>query len=460
MLSTKKILSFFVAIFFLSSILFAQRPKLLEFGWDYPDVAQLDANLDKWQHTPFDGICFSLQRNIMLAFDTVLLPASYFQYSKLGILPWGKYTDNFIILRGYGSSGPHWFDDKMWTLFAQNLAALSEAVTASKARGIFFDPEYYNESKKDNPWTFSAAQYPGKTLAQVQAMVKKRGITFIRSLQSAKQDLSFLSAWIAGLVIPEIKVMPLKDSRHVLLVSFFEGILEGKSDSASIIDGNENAYWYDRPSQFFNAATFLRNNTAKLMKGKKSIKELANMKVAQSVYYDGLMATIPQFERGLTRPQKWAWLKKNVDLAVASTDEYVWFYTEQFNWWQPHPNDTLVTLLQDAAAGYNNFSARNVTSDFTASSNSISGNLKTAVARTASDFTLQWDTTGKNLKIEFIGELPASVHIYMNGVAVACKDKLTAPTQNFKLKNFKKGKIVVVSMYTDDTEAMATLRIQ
>ena len=59
------------------------------------------------------------------------------------------------------------------------------------------------------------------------------------------------------------------------------------------------------------------------MKGKKSIKELANMKVAQSVYYDGLMATIPQFERGLTRPQKWAWLKKNVDLAVASTDEYL-----------------------------------------------------------------------------------------------------------------------------------------
>lgn len=50
----------------------AQNVKIIEFGWDYPDVNQLEKRLDLMQHTPFDGICFSLQRNIMEAFDTLL----------------------------------------------------------------------------------------------------------------------------------------------------------------------------------------------------------------------------------------------------------------------------------------------------------------------------------------------------------------------------------------------------
>jgi hypothetical protein len=112
-----------IVIFILFVILslknYAQPPKLIEFGWDYPDVDQLSHNLSAMQNSPFDGICFSLQRTIMDAFDTIVRNENYFQYEKLKTLKWGKYTDNYIILRGFGAIGSRWKDDRAWEILVK-----------------------------------------------------------------------------------------------------------------------------------------------------------------------------------------------------------------------------------------------------------------------------------------------------------------------------------------------------
>ena len=66
--------------------------KIIEFGWDYPAISELAVRLDSMQNTPFDGICFSFQRNIMEAFDTSLKNDGYFEFKQLQSLEWGKYV--------------------------------------------------------------------------------------------------------------------------------------------------------------------------------------------------------------------------------------------------------------------------------------------------------------------------------------------------------------------------------
>ena len=103
----------------------AQKNYLIEFGWDYPDVSELAAQLPFWQQTPFDGICFSLQRTIMEAFDTTLHNDRYFELDRMRQLPWGRYTYNFVILRGFGVRGGCWFSDERWRVFTANMDRLS-----------------------------------------------------------------------------------------------------------------------------------------------------------------------------------------------------------------------------------------------------------------------------------------------------------------------------------------------
>ncbi|MBL0358902.1 MAG: hypothetical protein IPP72_19450 [Chitinophagaceae bacterium] len=55
----------FILLFTISTSGFAQKPAIIEFGWDYPTVNILSQRLDSMQHTPFDGICFSLQKNLL-----------------------------------------------------------------------------------------------------------------------------------------------------------------------------------------------------------------------------------------------------------------------------------------------------------------------------------------------------------------------------------------------------------
>jgi hypothetical protein len=445
----------------------AQTPKLIEFGWDYPDVDQLSKRLDSMQNTPFDGICFSLQRTIMEAFDTIVQKESYFENNKLKTLKWGKYSDNYIILRGFGITGGRWFDDNAWKVFEENMKALSRTMaTNSTVKGILFDPEYYYENTFYNPWTFSKHQYPNQTLEEVQAGVKKRGTQFIQALQKYKTDLSFISIWITSLIAEERKYTPLQDTRHVLLLSFIEGVLEGKNKKVTVIDGNEYAYWNFKPSQFLESTSFLKKNAAELMKSEKAKSEALNMPIAQTLFYDGLMASAPSFEKGLDNETKWKWLEENTRYAMATTNSIVWFYSERLNWWQNKVNDTLVQILQNSKEVFApSLSSKNknpaAIKPLLSNSIPINGenghyyytNEKTPMKTGEVAFSFNWNTTTKDLQISFPGKLPSSINIYTNNTlfnTIIPKESIL----HLKVDSFKKGSIIVLAKYDINQEAV------
>lgn len=445
---------------------FAQKPILIEFGWDYPDVKTLNRRIDSIQNTPFNGICFSLQRSIMEAFDTVPKKAGFFEYEKLATIKWGQYTDNFIILRGFSKTGGNWFDDSAWIRIEMNMTELSKAMKAGGLKGILFDPEYYYKDSLYNPWTFTTSQYPVQSFNEVREKVKKRGIQFVAALQKHKPSFTFLSLWITSLIVEERKYnIPIEKTQHALLIPFIEGMLEGKKQTVTITDGNEFAYWNNKPSQFAESATYLKKSLTELLYAKKAKSIAAGIKIAQPLFYDGLLAKVPLFDKGADNQTKWAWLDENIKQAFASTDNIVWFYSERLNWWQGNVNDTLLALIRKNKDIYykkkeiNNqvlplsfsFGADNINS----AKGFLYNSTKSGPVKIGEEaFTYKWNARLKKLTVNFTNKIPSSVDIYINNVL-----EKTGTPQNqsitFSLPGFRTGKMFIISKYINNTEAAA-----
>ena len=443
---------------------FAQKPILIEFGWDYPDVKQLYNRLDSMQNTPFDGICFSFQNRIMEAFETELHKDSFFEFDKLKNLKWGKYTDNYVILRGFSKTGGNWFDDKAWIKIAKNMNGLSKAILTGNLKGVLFDAEYYYDDKFYDPWTYSKNQYPNLSFKDVQNQVRQRGKEFINALQLYTVDFSFLSLWVSSLLIEDKKLGPLEGTRHALLLPFIEGILSEKNKKVKIIDGNEYAYWYTKPSQFLDANCYLIKNTVALMHTAKGEKLATKIELAQPIFYDGLLARHTNFEKGIPHFEKWNWLEENLKYAIStSSSNTVWFYSERLNWWKDKVNDTLVNILQNSKTAF----VSNTQSKASGTNKPIQPKCKNvntgdgyyyiidskSPMKTAGlAFTYTWDNNTKQLQINYLDEIPISVLVYENNI----KSKTIFPKSIRSLIKFKtniKRRFAILANYKNGKEA-------
>ena len=326
--------------------------KLIEFGWDYPTVEYLKKNITQMEKTPFDGVVFSFDFKVYDAFDTLRYPDSVFQFYQLTKIPWKKFTDNFIFIRGESPNGAQWLNDKAWNNISENLKNISKAVFTSKVKGILFDPEYYIPDSSKNPWTYSNLQYPGLSYEEVGATVKKRGKQFIESLQKYSPDIKILCTWFLSLVAAQNNILPLEKTGMALYPFFIEGMLEGKNDRSELIDGNEFSYGYMESAHFIWAGTRLRED------GKKFIStillpEYNKVSRSQAVYLDGIMAKFPQFNKGYNTITKKRWLKENLYNAFKTTDKYVWFYNEKVNWWKDQVDSGISKLITDVKVRIN-----------------------------------------------------------------------------------------------------------
>jgi hypothetical protein len=436
----------------------AQKPVILEFGWDYPDVRQLATSLPNMQAAPFDGICFSLQNRITEAFDTTQHPERFFEWEQLPGLPWGKYTHNYLILRGFSKHGGHWTDDRAWQKIRFNMQRLSESLRTGGLRGILFDPEYYYADSLYNPWTYSRAQYPAHNYSEMTAIVRKRGREFMEALQTSAKNFDFLSIWLTSLIDEDRKLMPLEKTRHALLIPFIEGMLLEKQPGVRIIDGNEYAYWYRKPSSFVTAAARLQNSTRELFSTAEAKALVSNILTAQTVFYDGLLARHPSFNKNVCSTDGWHWLQENLKMAIAtSTSGIVWFYNERVNWWKDAVNDTLVNILSASRKGFlpgENQRARLIPSPDNLNNGKgyFYGTHPRQPMRPGEiAFTFKRNKTGDRLNMDYGLELPVLVEVYCKGVRILHK-KPVARTEQYRIDKKIKGPFIFLSYYKDDRE--------
>jgi hypothetical protein len=128
-----------------------------------------------------------------------------------------------------------------------------------------------------------------------------------------------------------------------LHLPFTIGILEAIKGKSTLIDANEEAYYYTSSQQFYEAATILKSDAVALIPNELHQKFGAYYKLGHAIsadYTSGNWANVISFPfrlsgqgKMLSAQEKALWFEHNAYYALKTSDEYAWLYTEDYNWW-------------------------------------------------------------------------------------------------------------------------------
>lgn len=338
-----------------------ERPlsKLLEFGWDRPVPEFVRDHIQEMESTPFDGLIFQTAE-YNHAFDTRPWSPLRFQpeMNALAGIKWKRFTDNFLILYAANNWKMDWYNDAQWKTISTNMRLFSRAAMAGKCAGVVFDNEPYG----NDPWEYTG-KYPGKSYDEVASQVRKRGAQFMNALQSSMPNIKvmhFFQLSYYGDTTEEthnyrkearrdllnepdltVRTRELSGRWLALFYPFFLGMLDAAGSGVTFIDGNEFSYYYDSPDDYYRHYYQMKQSALTLVPENLRNKHRRQVQSGMAVYYDLLAGEkwgnddakfVPS--NFMTPEERLRYLEHNIYYALSSTDEYVWFYCQNMNWWR------------------------------------------------------------------------------------------------------------------------------
>jgi hypothetical protein len=316
------------------------RKKLIEYGWDVPNIQFIHDHLNEMTRLPFDGIVFRLNGQDH-AFDTHPWSGAAMdaQVDTLAGLDWGSFTDNFLCLYAANRDGMDWANEGQWEVICANLQRLGAAARRAGCVGICFDPEPYGT----NPWTVPSGT-DAASFSRQRDLARRRGAQFMAALQEGMPRLKVLGlyqlAMFAGLANepdPARRDQILASHNYALYLPFIDGMLDAVGPDTRLIDGNEMSYYYEGSLPYYRAFHTMRQGVAPLVSPANRAAYRAHVDAGQALYVDqvlGLRAPATRFLSHFMEPaDQRRWFAHNVYWALETSDEYVWCYSERMNWW-------------------------------------------------------------------------------------------------------------------------------
>jgi hypothetical protein len=312
--------------------------KLIEYGWDVPTPDFIRTHIRQMEQRPFDGLIFRLK-----AGTNVLEPKAWDEarfandLENLRQIQWDRFTDNFVIM--LAASNQDWFNDEHWKAIEHNVRLVAKAAKVARCEGICFDQEPYG----DNPWEYKkTAHGKEKSFGDYEAVARRRGAQFIRAVEAEfprPKILTFFQLSLFGSLLetldPQVRSNRLSQNGYALLPAFLNGMLDAAGPGVSIIDGNENAYYYTDSRQYLSVYHLITQRGLLLVDPALWAKYRAHVQVGQALYIDqyfGLRAQ-PVLGHAMTPEERPVWCEHNTWWAMYTTDRYVWCYSERMNWW-------------------------------------------------------------------------------------------------------------------------------
>lgn len=313
------------------------KKKMVEYGWDVPTPDFIRAHIREMEQQPFDGLLFRCQGgwNVLepKPWDAALFAQDY---DNLANTAWEKFTDNFVMM--LAASEQDWFDDAHWAAILNNARLVAKAGAIAKCIGICFDPEPYG----NNPWAFSQVAHKEKSFAEYEAVCKKRGADFIRTVEQELPNPRVLAFYQMSLfgeycrpMSPEDRAAKLSRHDYALYPAFFNGMLEAAGPGTRFIDGNESAYYYTEYGQYFAAYHLAKQRALYLIDPALWTKYQTQVQAGHALYIDQYFGLRANRVLGhyMTPEEQPRWFEHNAYWALTATDEYVWCYSERMNWW-------------------------------------------------------------------------------------------------------------------------------
>jgi hypothetical protein len=341
----------------------AHRKKLIEFSHNSPTLEQYLQNIQLYESGPFDGITLRLtpnveSGNVFMVDNWMSISAETRQAERdlvRQIRSRTSLSQHFLVL--FGASQMDWFADEDWLLVKDHVQFAAQLAREGGFRGILWDPEPYSPGK--NPWRYPEQEGREQlSYHQFYAKARERGTEFIETIQqefpgAVILSLRELSDYQKGspfsqslLPIADVAtaVSSLEGSWWGLHLPFTLGIVEAINDDMTFIDGNEEAYYYTSPLEYYRLRDVLYNNARRLMPPELFRKFESHYDIGHAIApeyiagnWAGLLTSFPvgltEQSLMLTPEERAQWLEHSVYYSLSSSDEYAWMYSEKINWW-------------------------------------------------------------------------------------------------------------------------------
>lgn len=272
------------------------------------------------------------------------------------------YKDNFIVVWGGSPTGHDFFNNALWTEIKYSAEALSRAINASGAKGIFFDPEHYTGGTTYSPWSYSLPSNgftppyvaQGKTFAQVKEQARIRGKEWMRRVQALTPDIVVNSTFLWSGVWTKIgkNINNLENSIYALLPSFLDGMLDELAVGGTIVDGREGQFYVDETRKYLEPDTVIsgddREYTFTRFEASRALLPSTRWeKFDKQVEVGGVAWTDYCFNDTTDQPNRsWGganygnyWYEHNLYNTLLTSDSYSWSY----NWLNPWTASTSQT---------------------------------------------------------------------------------------------------------------------
>jgi hypothetical protein len=312
----------------------AQGKTLIELGWDAPTPNHLRAKIKTMEQRPFNGTMINLNAGKTI-FNKTAYPQSAFVQDRadLAATKSKRLNQNYVTIWSAREAGWDWFDDQDWLATETNASNFAKTAKAGQVKGFMFDPEPYGT----NPWSYTTTLYPTRSFAAVQAKVRARGAAFLNAIQAQMPSVKIVTLFnIAFVKWQATDRGSLEKADWALLAAFIDGMLDVINPKAQLIDGHELGY-YLTDAKGFDAYKIQKQNARDFVAPENRTKYDRQVKVAHAVFADGVLNLLgsPRFfgfylQNDLERMQLF---EHNVFHGLRSSDEIVWVYNEQMDWW-------------------------------------------------------------------------------------------------------------------------------
>jgi hypothetical protein len=301
---------------------YRKEKKIIEFGWDLPSAQFVSKNISSMELRPFDGLIFSSGSKIPHIFSPVdwSIRPDIVDSVSLQSIQWKKFTDNFLIIWSGDHDSMSYFNDALWNKIISNMRLIAKAARLSRCRGINFDTEFYS---KRSPWDLTS-HAEGHSQQEVQNKVRKRGRDVMEAWQSEFPDIVVLCQFVF-MYVPE---------RWDLLPYFMNGMLEAAGPEVRIIEGDEESYYWGTTNKWFDRYHEIKvGSRNKWCDSALYAKYDRQIQVGKSLYDAEVIKDDHSIDE---KSKRW---EHNVYMGLMTTDEYVWGYFEEVNWWNTTPSD-------------------------------------------------------------------------------------------------------------------------
>lgn len=295
--------------------------KIIEFGWDAPTPGFVRSHLADMEKRPFDGLVLFPGRGLPYLFKPSIWSPEVVEEEILASIPWKKLKHNFLLVWSNDDFAMDYFNDEHWQSIIANMRTLARAANKGGCAGILFDSEFYS---KRSPWAYEDHIAAGRSRAEVEAKVRQRGGQVMAAWQSEFPAIKILSLYLFADA----------PNRYDMLPAFGNGLLDSLGPQATLIEGDEESYYWGTSNKWFERYGEYRGDfRTRRCKPENFAKFDKQYQVAKSVYADICYGVYPGVKPHQSNIANRKWLEHNFYAGLATTDEYVWLYNEAMSWW-------------------------------------------------------------------------------------------------------------------------------